>query len=219
MSAATASGGAALRCVPVPPERHQELIEHLRQSFFADEPLNRAVGLCRRGEPHPELERHCLQTLGQSLSCMVVDAQHKIAGAALNGLIRRGEREECERRLGELRDDNFKRIFELLYRLNDRVDLFEENGVEELFEVRILSVDEAHRGRGLAQLLLDGSLGTASSRGFKVVKADATGVFSQRVFLKRGFEVRTEIAYSEVEARLRPGPPHQALKLMVKLLD
>lgn len=53
----------------------------------------------------------------------------------------------------------------------------------------------------------------------QVMKADATGLFSQRVFLKHGFQSFAEVDYSELEDGLRPGPPHQALKLMVKLLD
>lgn len=51
------------------------------------------------------------------------------------------------------------------------------------------------------------------------MKADATGIFSQKCFLKHDFEVITEIPYSEVEENLRPGPPHEALKLLVKILD
>lgn len=53
----------------------------------------------------------------------------------------------------------------------------------------------------------------------QVIKADATGIYSQKCFLKYDFEVITEIPYSEVEENLRPGPPHEALKLMVKILD
>lgn len=92
----------------------------------------------------------------------------QIAGTALNGIIKKGEREECERRLAELQDDKFKSIFGLLYRVNEQVDLFAKYGVDELFECRILSVDEAYRGRGLANLLVENSLSIARNSGFKV---------------------------------------------------
>ncbi|EFN82472.1 hypothetical protein EAI_06330, partial [Harpegnathos saltator] len=52
-----------------------------------------------------------------------------------------------------------------------------------------------------------------------VFKADATGVYSQKVCLKHGFQVEAEIPYTELEESIRPAPPHEALKLMVKLLD
>lgn len=92
----------------------------------------------------------------------------QIVGAALNGLVRRGEREEGERRLTELKDRGFRDILTLLHRLNAQLDLFERFAVDELFECRILSVDEAQRGRGLADLLLASSIDEARRRGFKV---------------------------------------------------
>jgi hypothetical protein len=54
-------------------ERYDDVIEHLRNNFFADEPLNNAVSLCRPGEPHAELEEHSLTTLRDGLSQMAVN--------------------------------------------------------------------------------------------------------------------------------------------------
>ncbi|XP_011504927.1 PREDICTED: uncharacterized protein LOC105367815 [Ceratosolen solmsi marchali] len=208
-----------LRCTPVPSKRYHDVLEHLKYNFFADEPLNRAIGLCRKGESHQELERHCLFTLAQGISCMIVDEGDKIVGTALNGIVKRGEREECERRLAELQDDKFKSIFGLLYKINEKVDIFAKYDVDELFDCRILSVDETFRGKGLADLLIKNSLKIAKDAGFKVFKADSTGLFSQKAFLKNDFKIITEIRYSDVDERLRPGPPHEALKLLVKILD
>jgi hypothetical protein len=56
----------------IPEERYDEVIHHLRNNFFADEPLNHAVSLCRPGEPHAELEDHSLTTLKDGLSQMAV---------------------------------------------------------------------------------------------------------------------------------------------------
>lgn len=58
---------------PVPEKRYNEVIEHLRAHFFADEPLNQSVGLCKPGHPHAELEEHSLRTLRDQLSVMAVD--------------------------------------------------------------------------------------------------------------------------------------------------
>ena len=56
----------------IPSNRYDDVIEHLRQTFFADEPLNKAVELCRPGEGHGELEKHSLITLQDELSVMAV---------------------------------------------------------------------------------------------------------------------------------------------------
>jgi hypothetical protein len=48
----------------VKPIHYDEVIDHLKENFFYDEPLNHAVGLCReKGESNPELEKHSLATV------------------------------------------------------------------------------------------------------------------------------------------------------------
>ncbi|XP_063994005.1 uncharacterized protein LOC135171407 isoform X2 [Diachasmimorpha longicaudata] len=210
--------GFHFSAISVPKDRFDEAIEHLRFNFFPDEPLNRGVRLCQKGESHCELENHCLSTLKQGYSRMLITDDGTIAGLALNGTTKVGEREEAVRRLAALDDEKFKIIFGLLYQVNDKVNLFNKYQTDELFECRILSVDEEFRGRGLANILMSDSVEVARKAGFKVMKADATGIFSQKVFEKHGFKTEAEILYSEIDEAIRPSPPHSALKLMVKVL-
>ncbi|XP_011351763.1 dopamine N-acetyltransferase isoform X2 [Ooceraea biroi] len=163
----SSSSEDCLTAVEVPEERYDDAIHHLKWNFFADEPLNNAVGLCAKGESQCELERHCLLTLKQGYSRMLVDKRGVIAGMALNGIVKKGEREEAEKRLAELDDEKFKTIFRLLYKVNEKIDLFTKYDVDELFECRILSVDERYRGKGLANILMADSVKTAKSAGFK----------------------------------------------------
>ncbi len=58
---------------PVPEEFFDEIVYHLRNNFFADEPLNKAVRLCDQGEKHEDLELHSLLTLKDNLSVMAID--------------------------------------------------------------------------------------------------------------------------------------------------
>ncbi|XP_071859201.1 arylalkylamine N-acetyltransferase 1 [Bombus fervidus] len=208
-----------LKVVGVPESRFDDAINHLKWNFFSDEPLNHAVGLCEKGESQFELERHCLLTLKQGYSRMLVDQNGMIAGMALNGILKKGEREEAERRLAELNDEKFKIIFGLLYKVNKKVDLFYKYNVDELFECRILSIDENYRGKGLASILMADSIEIAKTAGFKVFKVDATGMYSQKVCYKHGLEVEAMIQYRDLDESIRPAPPHQALKLLVKVLD
>lgn len=62
-----------LTVVAIQENRFPDVINHLRHNFFADEPLNKAVGLCQPGDSHYELEQHCLQTLKQGYSRMMID--------------------------------------------------------------------------------------------------------------------------------------------------
>lgn len=49
------------------------VLRHLRNSFFADEPLNKAVNLCERGQPHAGLEKLCIATITDGLSVAAVE--------------------------------------------------------------------------------------------------------------------------------------------------
>lgn len=65
-------------------------------------------------------------------------------------------------------DEKFKKIFNLLYSQNLRVNLFKEFDVIELFEVTILSVNPKFRGQGIAKQLLIQSEQIARDNDFRV---------------------------------------------------
>lgn len=58
---------------PITEEYYDEIILHLRNNFFADEPINKSVKLCQHGDKHEDLEKHSLKTLQDNLSVMIVD--------------------------------------------------------------------------------------------------------------------------------------------------
>ena len=64
--------------VKIPPNRFNDVILHLRNTFFADEPLNHSVSLCKTGEPHVELEKHSMSTLEDGLSIMAVTEENEV---------------------------------------------------------------------------------------------------------------------------------------------
>lgn len=87
----------------------------------------------------------------------------------MNGILKCGEREEAERRLAVINDEKFNTIFGLLYKVNEKVDLFVEYNVQELFECRILCVDDKFRGQGLANVLMEDTIEVARKAQFKVL--------------------------------------------------
>lgn len=64
--------------VKISPNRFDDVVEHLRNSFFADEPLNKSVNLCGPGQGHGELENHSLITLNDGLSVMAVTPNQEV---------------------------------------------------------------------------------------------------------------------------------------------
>lgn len=62
----------------VPSHRFNDIIIHLRKTFFCDEPLNKSVQLCKPGEGHLELEQTSLAALQDGLSIMAVTADDQV---------------------------------------------------------------------------------------------------------------------------------------------
>ncbi|XP_052871208.1 arylalkylamine N-acetyltransferase 1-like [Anopheles cruzii] len=201
-----------------------KVIQHLRQTFFADEPLNKAVSLCHPGHGHTLLERHSLSSLHDGISAMAVTNNGEIAGVVVNGILHgNADTGRALEKLAETDDDKFRKIFTLLYEENLKIDLFKQFSVEQIFEIRILSVDSKFRGQGLAKALMRKSEEIARDNGFRVMKTDATGLFSQRVASSLGFTDRHEVKYDEyLDEHGRPvfhvGAPHDRLKIMYKTL-
>ncbi|XP_017048299.1 arylalkylamine N-acetyltransferase 1 isoform X2 [Drosophila ficusphila] len=182
-------------------EHCDQVLEHLRRNFFADEPLNKAAGLCQNGSSCEALEDHCVEAIKDRMSLMAVDAKEegncKIAGVVLNGILRPKDMAKALGKLDSSYDEGFRKIFDLLYRHNLKNDLFEAFDVDRMFDVRILSVDSCYRGQGIANELVKQSVAVAKKNCFRLMKADATGIFSQKIFRSHGFEVFSEQHYAK----------------------
>ncbi|XP_055923953.1 arylalkylamine N-acetyltransferase 1 [Eupeodes corollae] len=208
----------------IPEERFGEVIKHLRDTFFADEPLNKAAGLCQKGEGHHELEELSYATLKDGFSLMAVAQDGEIAGVVLNGVLQPGDMEIAQKKINLSDDENFKKIFNLIYSQNLKFDLFEKFQVDRLFDLRILSVDSKFRGQGIAKELVKRSVAQAECCGFKVLKADATGIFSQKIIRSCGFESLHEVHYAKYTDEcgkpiLPVEAPHIKLEILFKNLE
>ncbi|KAH8289529.1 hypothetical protein KR054_006918, partial [Drosophila jambulina] len=207
------------------PEHHGQVLEHLRGNFFADEPLNKAAGVCQNGSSSAELEEHCVEAMQDGMSLMAVESQqlgtYKIAGVVLNGIYRAQDTAKALEKLNRSHDPGYRKIFALLHCHNTKNDLFKAYAVESIFDVRILSVDASYRGRGIANELVKQSVALAKRNGFSLLKADATGIFSQKIFRSHGFEVFAEQPYDKYKDDdggiiLPVEAPHIKLQLLVK---
>lgn len=203
----------------IKPIHYDEVIEHLKENFFHDEPLNRAVGLCtEKGEGHPELEKHSLATLSDGVSVGVENSKGEIVGVCLNGFLHPGETLKAKEALENCQDERFRKIFNLLYDQNLKFDLFEMLNVDRIFEYRILSVDKNYRGQGLAKKLVQKSEDVARKYHCKVVKGDATAAGSLAICLSLGLKPIEEISYKDIDG-FDVKPPHEKLVSLYKTLD
>lgn len=147
----------------------------------------------------------------------------QIAGVALNGCLHSQDAETSWKTIEALEDDAFKKIFVFLHTHNTQHNLFKEFNVDKIFEVRILSVDAKFRGQGIAKNLLRKCEEIAIENGFRMLKLDATSLFTQKVSASLGYQMRSEYRYDEYvneknERVFDVEPPHESCKTMYKLV-
>ncbi|RVE42798.1 hypothetical protein evm_012555 [Chilo suppressalis] len=208
-----------MRFVRITPDMSESVIQHLRESFFADEPLNKAVRLCERGEPHYALEQMCRATIADGLSLAAIEEDY-ILGVSLNGILKPGDIEEALQKIRQSTDEKFNKIFTILYTLSKDLDLFDKLDVDRILECRIISASDRARGRGLGKEMMKRSIEIAEQENFKIFKADATGAFSQKICRHFGMKVFGRVRYDEyLDSTGNPvfnvEPPHEELAVMI----
>lgn len=67
-----------MKYITITPERFDDVIQYLRYTFFADEPLNKALQLCKPGEGHAESEKFSRGTLKEGFSLMAVSDDDEV---------------------------------------------------------------------------------------------------------------------------------------------
>lgn len=92
------------------------------------------------------------------LSFMAVSTTGKVIGVVMNGSHEAGHLDEMQRSADSCSNPRFRKILQLLLTVERRSEVFSKfPDTDRQFEVRILSVDSAMRGRGVAKALLQKS--------------------------------------------------------------
>jgi len=196
------------------------------QSFWADEPMTRHLGL-NKGEftikDGDAVVEHLIKDF--NLSIMAKDSVTGTPLAVmLNGEFHRDEldmpRSEI---LSSCEDEEFKPVASILNEVQIKSkDYFYKNDITTAFDLKLLSVSPKARGMGLANDLVQKSVDLAKCLGYKMCKSEATGDYSRKAFLKAGFELEAECKYSEFmfegETVFSGITDHQGTAFMVKLL-
>ncbi|RZF35579.1 hypothetical protein LSTR_LSTR005107 [Laodelphax striatellus] len=208
---------------PIPECRCNEVLDHMRKSFYVNEPLLTALDVIKVGEPQPEMDAYVVETVKEGCSVAALDSKtDKIVGVALNGVMRSSD-PDLKEKLDKM-NSKVKLIFEMINNSNKHLDLFCRYGVDEIFEIRLISVDSTYSGKGIARELVLRSDNLGRKLGFKLGKADCTGFFSQKAFIKNGYEKIHEIKYACYKDKqgnviFKTKPPHESMAVLVKHYD
>ncbi|VVC92356.1 unnamed protein product [Leptidea sinapis] len=125
----------------------ENVMKLLRRTFFIDEPLNKAIGLC---EPDgcPELEDYCLKTL-PGLSHKALDEDGNIVGVLINGVTPVAEDHELKILLENCKNPKFKKVLQILVLRDKEARIWEKYPQEkDMLEVKIAATAPEARNRG-----------------------------------------------------------------------
>lgn len=99
--------------------------------------------------------------------------------------------------------EKFLPIFSMLGELDDRYRERRAIAEGQGLHLFMLAVDSRFTGQGIAQRLVETSLQMARTKGYQCAITEATGLISQRVFRKLGFEERFRTSYADYKYRDR----------------
>ncbi|XP_023015621.2 arylalkylamine N-acetyltransferase 1 isoform X1 [Leptinotarsa decemlineata] len=200
-------------------ENKDEIIVYLREIFFKDEPLNSYLQLVTEDSPSCEpLEEFSVKNLHNGINLMVVH-RGKIVGLCLNVIVERGKEEPfiC----GDEKCDKIVDILDYADRQCDPFALYPDcdRGVS----VQVISVEEHHRGNGIATKLLAKTRELARQRGCGFIAIGCTGKFSAKVAEKLGFKLQYSLKYADYKVNgkvvFEPEAPHSSLTVYTQRLQ
>lgn len=201
------------------------IIDFLRRFFFKDEPLNVAVGLLADPDSNCiELEEYCINSIPDGVSLMVLNADGEIVGVCLNGIDQKNgkvSKDGAENTDEECANPKFRKILNLLSEVSKRSNVFGQfPSAEKVLEVRILSVDDNYRGKGIAKKLIEKSKDLGQELGIPLVRVDCTSTFSAMAVARLGFQCIFSMDYAEYldsngEQVFHPPPPHSSVKTFI----
>lgn len=211
---------------PVQPGDTEECLELLRKTFFIDEPMNHAVGLCSDGNcaDLEEYSAHYLHENGWSFKA--VDKNGKIVGVMVSGLSPlkpKDDGSDYVTQAQQCKDPKFAKILYVLAQREEGAKLWEKfPDLDEVLDVKLAATDPNWRKRGIMNNLLAATEKLAKERGIKVLRMDTSSAFSAMSAEKLGFTCMYYAPYTEIKMDgkplIVPEPPHIHDKVYTKVL-
>lgn len=162
----------------IPIDKLNEVIEHQKRSFYCNDPMHMALGICQDAESLKGEMEYAKKAIGEGMSVMALSEDGKVVAAHVNGLMCPGT---VEKELAELSDPQkpFEKILYMKAKANSKVNLFEKYGVDAIYDVKMASVDEKYQDPSVVSDALKMDEKIAREAGFKVF------FFNQAKFLHR----------------------------------
>ncbi|KAK0087757.1 hypothetical protein PV325_000135 [Microctonus aethiopoides] len=210
--------------IPIGIKDQQKIIAFLRRFFFRDEPLNHSIQLIPEGENSTciPLEEYSTSSIDENLSFMAVSSTGTIVGVLLNGKTQAAEHGEPEY-ITNCESPKFKKTLKLLHYVDQKANLINRYPNKNGIDIRIISVDNNWRGRGIAAALFEKTIAIARELKYDYIRADCTSHFTAKLCKRLGFDSIYELRYADYvdengKPVFLPSLPHTAITTYVRKL-
>ncbi|XP_067012013.1 arylalkylamine N-acetyltransferase 1 isoform X2 [Anabrus simplex] len=201
--------------LPVPESRYKDVLDHVTPIFLRDEPLSHCFPVCTNGQRERDFREYATSQLQSGLCVTALEPQGeytgnvdelirtgKVVGSCLNRALAISKIVEDSIQLQitpdtEDVDPLIRSVMRLLTTVHLKLDIFSALSVDEVLEIGLASVEPTHVGKGLATKMMRASLELGAKRGFKVAKADATGIASAKACQRAGMTPIYRLPYAD----------------------
>lgn len=217
------------RIEDIPDNRRKEVIQHMNENFFLDEPL---TSVLRKTKPYSQEDIDLFQNIAMDthMSLCAVDESNndEIVGVTIIRVMSRcapNKLEEMEKKFPSLQD-----ILHFIHYCHNGLDPFtyESNStkvvVDHVLDPMGLSVSAKHRGKGIGEALIKARHKLAAAAGVGATHGLYTSIYSQKIILRQpGMKVVNETPYSDyiVDGKAifaEVNPPHPSALLISGLI-
>ncbi|XP_069359948.1 arylalkylamine N-acetyltransferase 1-like isoform X2 [Maniola hyperantus] len=196
------------------------------ETFYIDEPLNLAVGMCLDSQPCPELDSYCTSSLYEGFSFKATDDDGNVVGAMINGVCPLKEEDDGNDLLSQAQrctNPKFQKILYILARRETGAKLWEKFPADQkVVEVKVAATDPNWRRRGIMNALLEETEKAIKEQGIRLIRLDTSSAYSAMSAEHYGYTCYYRALYKDIkmdgQPLVVPAPPHLEDRVYVKEL-
>lgn len=199
-----------------------KVLKFLREHFFPEEPINRAYP----SQDDSMEEEFLLALLPDGNVIVAIDSTNKndeIAGLACIGEITKNYSKESWDESEQTTNIKWRDILKFMSHIEAKSNVCERYGVEKAIHLHGVTVNKKYRGKSLGKRLFEECFHIAKMRGYTLVSADCTSIYSIHIAQSTGMEFVSMVTYDEYHEKIgynlfNPIHPHVEVKSFVKKL-
>lgn len=198
------------------------ILNFIRTYYYPEEPLT--LGNDPKVQSDED-EKFSLSVLPYGASVIAVDRKRdsQIVGVLLAAPIGPQEADEMVEEAKNCKDKKWSEILGFLAHLERSANIYERYNVSRALHVHVMGVDPRTRGKAIGTKLMKKCMEIAKSRGFLLLTADCTSIYSIQIAKNLQMECIVDLAYEDYrdvngKQLFRPPLPHTRVNTFAKRL-